>query len=541
MGNGMVNNSSPSSPSNPNFDRNDNVSDELTSNGNSDHIESEDNQTNNHDHLNSTESTINGNGHTLESEEILTNNHSSLNGAETPVDKLNCTNGDDNQTNGDDTHSNSSNHQNGDKNQSEISNIEENLLNKYSCLKCRVSIPILPLNYPHKDLWLMRKELKRNRSAVVNMPAFHPDNVLQLKLKLESRSDNLIQDPNLIYEQGKSTAKWSRNEKILFRELILKYPKEFSRIAPRMERKTVKDCVLYYYLSKKKVNYKNLKLRLLRRKERLEGLERKTSVLSTFLTTGSLSLPSLLPCRVQLRNIATASKPSKPSKPAAKPSKPLFRSPVSLKKDEPSLRGEGTNTHKSSEVKPVECEPPYKAILTESLPLEDHSLNSVCLNGQHSPKEGSYEDMIVDADWYKGEITKPEDFDLYMIRDQTSSKPTCSICLQFSNPNPLHVRHHIERTHFPKTFLYNCTKCGANVRTKYALKKHITRCGAVRPYVCELCGKKFRTPRQLHELHLKRGNCPKKYQCFTCVESPYFSKRRDLKAHNVHCHAAALS
>lgn len=43
-----------------------------------------------------------------------------------------------------------------------------------------------------------------------------------------------------------------------FREQIITYGKNFAAIAEFLDRKTVKDCVLYYYLTKKRQNYKAL-------------------------------------------------------------------------------------------------------------------------------------------------------------------------------------------------------------------------------------------------------------------------------------------
>uniref|UniRef100_A0A0R3RWX1 SANT domain-containing protein n=1 Tax=Elaeophora elaphi TaxID=1147741 RepID=A0A0R3RWX1_9BILA len=52
--------------------------------------------------------------------------------------------------------------------------------------------------------------------------------------------------------------KWTDDEKQTFKEQIVTYGKNFAAIAEFLDRKSVKDCVLYYYLTKKRQNYKAL-------------------------------------------------------------------------------------------------------------------------------------------------------------------------------------------------------------------------------------------------------------------------------------------
>lgn len=56
--------------------------------------------------------------------------------------------------------------------------------------------------------------------------------------------------------RSSTPVEWNEEEKCLFSEMFQKHPKDFGTIATSLEAKTAMDCVQYYYLSKKKVNYK---------------------------------------------------------------------------------------------------------------------------------------------------------------------------------------------------------------------------------------------------------------------------------------------
>jgi len=73
-----------------------------------------------------------------------------------------------------------------------------------------------------------------------------------------TNNNGLTQDPLLIYNERKFINMWTDAETEIFREKYLQHPKNFGLIAQYLERKTVSDCVQYYYLSKKTANYKQL-------------------------------------------------------------------------------------------------------------------------------------------------------------------------------------------------------------------------------------------------------------------------------------------
>ena len=73
-----------------------------------------------------------------------------------------------------------------------------------------------------------------------------------------TNNNGLILDPLKEYSERKFVNTWTESEKEIFKEKFLLHPKNFGLIAQSLERKTVADCVQYYYLSKKTENYKQL-------------------------------------------------------------------------------------------------------------------------------------------------------------------------------------------------------------------------------------------------------------------------------------------
>ncbi|XP_047418834.1 nuclear receptor corepressor 2 isoform X7 [Sciurus carolinensis] len=78
--------------------------------------------------------------------------------------------------------------------------------------------------------------------------------------------NGLMDDPMKVYRDRQVTNMWSEQEKETFREKFMQHPKNFGLIASFLERKTVAECVLYYYLTKKNENYKSLVRRSYRRR-----------------------------------------------------------------------------------------------------------------------------------------------------------------------------------------------------------------------------------------------------------------------------------
>ncbi|XP_044260119.1 nuclear receptor corepressor 1 [Tribolium madens] len=77
--------------------------------------------------------------------------------------------------------------------------------------------------------------------------------------KITYQNDNgFIEDMEMVYKSRQFLNIWTPSEKEVFKEKYLQHPKNFGVIASFIERKSVADCVQYYYLSKKTENYKQL-------------------------------------------------------------------------------------------------------------------------------------------------------------------------------------------------------------------------------------------------------------------------------------------
>uniref|UniRef100_A0A665WKI4 Nuclear receptor corepressor 2 n=1 Tax=Echeneis naucrates TaxID=173247 RepID=A0A665WKI4_ECHNA len=80
--------------------------------------------------------------------------------------------------------------------------------------------------------------------------------------------NGLMDDPMKVYKDRQVMNMWSEQEKDTFREKFIQHPKNFGLIASFLDRKTVAECVLFYYLTKKNENYKNIVRRNYRRRGR---------------------------------------------------------------------------------------------------------------------------------------------------------------------------------------------------------------------------------------------------------------------------------
>ena len=70
------------------------------------------------------------------------------------------------------------------------------------------------------------------------------------KQEVKPQRGDVLSDP--LGEIKKKRRVWTKNEIDIFIRMFRKKSKDFVKIADKIKTKSVKDCVLWYYLSKKK-------------------------------------------------------------------------------------------------------------------------------------------------------------------------------------------------------------------------------------------------------------------------------------------------
>ena len=68
--------------------------------------------------------------------------------------------------------------------------------------------------------------------------------------RVKSHRGFIMKDP--LGEEKKNRCVWTEEEVKIFSKMYIRNPKNFVKIAKELKEKSVKDCVLWYYLSKKK-------------------------------------------------------------------------------------------------------------------------------------------------------------------------------------------------------------------------------------------------------------------------------------------------
>jgi len=71
-------------------------------------------------------------------------------------------------------------------------------------------------------------------------------------------NNGYVQDPVALFKSVKNEVFWNEKEKEIFLDKLVTFGKNFELIATFLEKKSVQDCIEYYYLTKKKINYKML-------------------------------------------------------------------------------------------------------------------------------------------------------------------------------------------------------------------------------------------------------------------------------------------
>lgn len=114
---------------------------------------------------------------------------------------------------------------------------------------------------PNPLLFFQNEDKKMRAYAVI------PPILLEEKKRKQRyiNKNGLIEEPISEYKEYKNINIWTEQEREIFKEKYLQHPKNFVVIGSYLERKSVSDCIQYYYSTKKKENYKMLVKRRIRR------------------------------------------------------------------------------------------------------------------------------------------------------------------------------------------------------------------------------------------------------------------------------------
>ena len=103
--------------------------------------------------------------------------------------------------------------------------------------------------------------LKTVASIVPYIPCYRDRHYAAMK-----EDKNGLYDPMKDHNEHKLRKAWSDAERLIFLDKFLQYPKDFHRISAFIANKNTRDCVAYYYATKKSIPYKHLLAEQLQRR-----------------------------------------------------------------------------------------------------------------------------------------------------------------------------------------------------------------------------------------------------------------------------------
>ncbi|KPM10213.1 Myb-Like DNA-Binding protein [Sarcoptes scabiei] len=99
--------------------------------------------------------------------------------------------------------------------------------------------------------------ITKMRNLIVIPPIMLSAEERQRNIRFNNQN-GFLKDPVALYKMSKNINIWTESEREIFKVKYLMNPKKFGFISQHLERKSTADCVEYYYLSKKHVNYKQM-------------------------------------------------------------------------------------------------------------------------------------------------------------------------------------------------------------------------------------------------------------------------------------------
>ena len=146
-------------------------------------------------------------------------------------------------------------------------------------------------------------EEKMRKSSVIP-PIMHDR--WQRKHRYFNENGLINRDAALFYKESTHMPKWSGDERQIFIEKFTLSPKNFSYISSFLENRTTEQCIQFYYMTKKRENYKNL-LRKHTLATRRRAKQQATNTLTTTTVTSSTTIETTLVTKVTSSNTIVSS------------------------------------------------------------------------------------------------------------------------------------------------------------------------------------------------------------------------------------------
>lgn len=118
---------------------------------------------------------------------------------------------------------------------------------------------VVPETTPEPDQPIPPDPVEEERKRIYQLSVVTPLCIDERQKRYSFLNNNgFVKDPVALFKAAKNQTFWNEKEKEIFLDKLLLFGKNFEIIARFLDKKQTQDCIEYYYLTKKKINYKML-------------------------------------------------------------------------------------------------------------------------------------------------------------------------------------------------------------------------------------------------------------------------------------------